>query len=790
MTHDSTIALALAWYAALTLLAWAVYPALYFAARALPDRGLSLARPVGLLVAVLPSWWLAAAGLAPFGNGVIVAGALAAGVPLWALGLWRSSLAAELRARWRALSVWEIATVGLFLGYVAFRGFNPAIAFTEKPMDFAFLNSAIHATRMPPPDPWYAGEPINYYYLGYVLMAAVARLSRVPATVGFNLALATLFATATVAAAGAAANVARALAPASQRRAIAAGALGALLLVGIGNLVTPLRFLSDPSGTLAAPWWQGVGWQASRVIVDHGVGGSPTPRPTINEFPAFSFVLGDLHPHVLALPLFLSSISLAFALSRAMRSRSTPSAWLPPALLAGLLVGALYAANSWDAPTALALTLGGAALSMGTIGRTRLLAASAALAAAAVATAAPFALRYAPSVGGNPEDIPPALLQIPVVRLIARTIGIVAWERSSLAELLKVHGVFCLALVALLAVLWRRVPPSERWSTPGVALFAAGVALVALALHFAALVLFGVPLVLLSWVVARAQVPPPLRFVAFLFWLACLLVLVVEIVFLQDAFGDRMNTVFKVYFQVWSILAVATAVAVPYLVALTRGRLGARVATPVGVVAALLLALAAIYPPLSAYRWDDGFRRWQGLDGLGYLAQSAPDEARAIDWLARRASVHDVVLEAPGCSYGVAEGIPHDRVSMATGVPTVIGWNFHEYQWRSGQPELLEAIAPRAEDVSAIFRDPTSAPARALLDRYGVTYVFVGRLERDGYGGTCNLGPPYPAASLASFEGLGWDRAFASGDVVIYHRPASASAGPPLIDPKSRAMLR
>ncbi|MDI3341044.1 MAG: DUF2298 domain-containing protein [Sphaerobacter sp.] len=781
MSLTESLTQALVWYAVALGLSVLLYPLVYRAAPGLPDRGLSLAGPLGLLAAVIGPWWLSAAGLTPFSDPLLALVPLAVGTALWAHELRRGELVPFLRAARRALAALQVLTLVLFLGYVVFRGFNPDAAYTEKPMDMAFLNSAIHTERMPPPDPWFAGEPINYYYLGYVLMAALARLSGTAPGVAFSLSLATVFAYATTAAAGTAANLVRA--GGGHRRAAAwlAGALGALFLVGIGNLVTPLRFLQEPRATLRAGWWEGVGWQASRVIVDHGVPGSSGPRPTINEFPAFSYVLGDLHPHVLAYPFFIATIALAFGLFRsAGGDPSTPRARLwAAAIPAGAVVGSLYALNAWDAPSAFALT-GGALLIGAGACRRRAYPAIMALAVAALITALPFAVAFTPGVGLSPELIPAPIRDLPVLGRLVRTIGVVIWPRSSAISLLTVHGVFLAISGLLLAALLPWTPRPRRVS-PGLLVGAVlAVAVLAFVARFAALVVIGLPLAALLVLLRTGRGDPALRATIALLAAAWALVLVPEVVFLQDAFGDRMNTVFKVYFQVWAMLAVAGAAALVLALPLLRARLGTAPAAAGAAIIAALVIGAALYPPLSAYRWTDGFREWRGLDALAYIGRADPAEGAALAWLAAHAEPGDVVLEAPGCSYGVARGLPHNRVSMAAGLPTVIGWGAHEYQWRGGRPDQVAGITQRQADVNAIYRDPESPLARTLLESYRVRYIYVGSLERVGYAQGCEVGPPYPDSSLAAIERLGWERVFAENGVAIYERPREASeAGRP-----------
>jgi uncharacterized membrane protein len=101
-----------------------------------------------------------------------------------------------------------------------------------------------------------------------------------------------------------------------------------------------------------------------------------------------------------------------------------------------------------------------------------------------------------------------------------------------------------------------------------------------------------------------------------------------------------------------------------------------------------------------------------------------------------------------------------------TGVPTIIGWDFHEVQWRGGQPDLSAEIGPRAADVAAIY----SEPASTLLDEYDVTLLYVGSFERYGAGPACEKAGPYPTVLDPAFPGPGWEEVFASGDARIYRR--------------------
>src|SRR3954469_18371592 len=185
---------------------WAFIPAVSWLCRALPDRGATLARPIAVLAAVYPAWLLASLRVTPFSGSVVTAVLIVAAVLGWALVI-RQQL--DDRTWLRSLVLVEGVSLLLFAAYAWLRGYTPQILGTEKPMDVAFLASSARALTIPPSDPWFAGQSINYYYLGYLIHGAIARLARVAPEIGFNLALATIFSTTAVAAFGIAWNVVR-----------------------------------------------------------------------------------------------------------------------------------------------------------------------------------------------------------------------------------------------------------------------------------------------------------------------------------------------------------------------------------------------------------------------------------------------------------------------------------------------------------------------------------------------------------------------------------------------------
>ena len=223
----------------------------------------------------------------------------------------------------------------------------------------------------------------------------------------------------------------------------------------------------------------------------------------------------------------------------------------------------------------------------------------------------------------------------------------------------------------------------------------------------------------------RVSVSPDL-FAVIMIGLALILTLVPEFVYLRDMFGTRMNTVFKFYYQAWLLLALASAYGVSRLA--ERGvalwlKLPALILTGVLILGSLWYPLAAI--PSKA----DNFQGEPTLDGLAYLRRNSPSDVAAIAWIRSNVAPDAVVLEATGGSYS-PEGA--GRISMSTGNPTLLGWDFHERQWR-GNEGYDKFAAGRPEVIEQIYRTARTEDLPRLLEQWGVDYVLVGGLERNKY---------------------------------------------------------
>lgn len=828
---------ALAWWIASSLLGALALPYVFVVFNRLPDRGLAFARPFGLLLTAYLLWMGAVVGLVPNGRGAALLAALAVGFgAIFIFKREQVPLLAFLRSERRTILAYEGVYLLAFMAWALIRAYNPQLDTTEKPMDLAMLNSTARSASLPPLDPWLSGFTVNYYYFGYLMMATLNHLAGTETAVGFNLALAFLFASAGVAVMGLVAN----LVALSRRdgpgvavidaRALRYGVLAIVLLLVAGNLVGVLEMLrahgfdargfwewvnlkkggDAPGGGLALlgvppgdqvyqsttwyptdNWWW---WRATRVI-DTIVNGQSADY-TITEFPFFSFLLGDLHPHVMSLPFVL--LALGVCLQAFLQPAAGLGEWLERRrlqLAASVLVfGSLGFINGWDLGPYLGLFFASLAVrawldhGWGNLSAWRAyLGLAFGLGLGAVLAYAAFYLPVgwqvvqargaaAPANAGPPIAFwtGPATRPLDFVLFwfvaIVTCGGLLMAATRRFANSLTSFSVVLLAGAVLIWVAfegWGLVsgtanPASNpfrlaaRWWLAGPLLVAGALLLhrqpVAAALPPEAetapaeeperapvLVAAGgidepgAPTVD-ERAVARPPVPPApderaappmpdaVRFVLGLVAAALTLLLLCELVFVRDVFANRMNTVFKLYYQAWTWLAVAGAFGAAFVAGGLRAP-GRRMWT--GAVG-LVLALCLVYPLAAIPSKTEAFKGPATLDGLAYLGQSQPNELQALRWLANRPADGEVVLEATGNPYSF-----FGRASTASGIPSVLGWAGHEVQWRGSDAAFRE----RATDIDTIYNAGDKNAVQSLLDKYRVTYVYVGSLETGKYPG-------------------------------------------------------
>ncbi|MCL5999834.1 MAG: DUF2298 domain-containing protein [Chloroflexi bacterium] len=593
----------------------------------------------------------------------------------------------------------------------------------------------------------------------------------------------------------------------------AAGLLAAVFVVGLGNL----RELD-----VIMPAWQKLGGIDTGVptlvaSIDgftKWIGGAELPiypnwpywnptRPTaslpvdavqIAEFPLFTFLYADLHAHMMAMP--IAYLALAFALAFAAGARRWPAIALGAAV-----VGSLWPTNSWDYPVYLLVCLAALVIDAlhapdqrATVSDVilRLLRVLPVLAVFAILTRA-FFIPYLENYGAAYNSIEP-------------------WtnERTPLGIYLTIYGLFLVPLVIYL--LWGIIR-NYRFSQ---ARFMAGLVFGLIALLAAAvLATLGAPIIIvalpLTALAFLAALMPGTTSQARLLWLltagAFALTIFVELFTLRGDIG-RMNTLFKFYIQAWLILGVTSAVLVIWL--FDRFAETRRQQTPaaqwvrVGLQplfsAALVffVLLAAAYPLFAIpakirdrYVTDAP----KGLDGMAYMTRTVRtednngkslnfplmDDYLAIKWMQDNVKGSPVIIEGTTGPNMYRWG---DRFSIYTGLPSVVGWQWHQRQQRAALDDRI--VYDRDTDLVTFYATTDISEALTIIRRYKARYVIVGALERTYYD---EAGiPKFDALAKNGFLRVAYQNAGTTvyeinTDVVFAHTalmdaPTSADAAP------------
>lgn len=834
------------WWVVTGIFGWLAWPVGFWLFRRLPGRGYAFSRTLGLFLASYLFW--AGCSLHSLQNdsgGILLALLTLAGVSAWLVfrpGGKKDEIRLWILQHRRLIVTSELLFAVCFVGWSALRAFAVGKIMPvggEKFMEIAFLNGILNSQFFPPLDPWLSGYAISYYYFGYVMMALLTRLTGALPAVAFDLYDALLFA---LGACGAFGLVYELVSSTDHDRkgTLPAALTGAVFTVTLGNWQGFLEILYT-RGWLPFSWaaWLGVpnfpgaaqvtgtfnpgsfwgwGWRASRVLSDSTLSGETIDLNPITEFPAFSFLLGDNHPHVLALPFSLLGAAIAFQVLRMALSREELHPWR--GIVTGWIAGGLLFLNTWDYPITLGLILAawlaGSGLSTGLFSNAALrstLRLGLICLASGIFFYLPFFSGFSSQAGGIlPHLLPPTRLTQylimfgPFILVLAgflsaswaqeclrsgrrvafrRWLG--WWSRLVLALLFLFLVLLALAALilwldaarggnlsaALLPILEGRSPAEAAFLAVAYRLRRPGVLLLLTGL----LSLAGVSLweALERGKRAPADEASPLHppspdpgliFARLLAMGGLALTLVVEFFYLRDGFGVRMNTVFKFYFQAWLFMSTASAYGVWWLFRNGHRAVGALPALALKTVALIGILAGMAFPIGGIISRTGGFSAAPSLDAASELRRDHPEDWAAIDWLlTQRAdgASPPVLLEAPGKSYTYA-----GRMSAFTGFPAVLGWAIHEMQWRGAYTEQ----ARREEGTARVFTAPASPEAQQWLRTWQVEYIILGEAEHAYIRERCSRveQPCNPDQVESEFARL-YRPVFQQGQTTVYRLP-------------------
>ncbi len=691
------------------------------------DRGAGAVRYLVLFLAGYLSWLLA---LADIGRGAFW-GALALVALAGAAGWWRwhTETLAWVRANGRLLLMLEVVGVALYVALLVFRGYTADIAdLGDKYMDLAIVNTIVQQPQVPPQHMWFAGHPLNYYYLGHWILALLVVVSGLPS---YNLAIVTTPLLAVLCVQCCITLVAT---------AVPAGRGGRWSLVGACLLLF--------CGSLNVAWYGvanwGDEWQRPFTAshISPPLADALKPRGNQFEMPAVGMLWGELHAHVLGIPVLL--VGLALLMQRHVQPRAVAGpAWY---VLFAVVLGSNAMINSWQYP--LLLLVWGAVVGRRWLLDERkrrvgpLLLEMVLVAGGSLLAILPFLLTFEPfsTVADTTfQPLPPPLGRILVWSPVGTTLrGLVL---SVGLPLILAGG----AAVALLR--------GGGWRWLGAALL---VGLLSALYRPVGVVL--VPLVVAGGGLGlRAE--RGASFGGILLAIAALTLVACDYGMIPDYTHSRSTTIFKFYLLAWVLLSLAA----PLLLSALLQRMAPRRWPRILVVGVLVFLLAAgsVYPLLRGRQWIRHHGdRWWGLNALAQIEAYAPDEAAALHWM-RQQPGHAPLLEAVGTR---KEGPPLQpaRFSALTGRPTPMGWAGYVSLWHNyGQnPQAQQDIRDTLALLSEFAETGSGQQLQILMQRYQLEYVVWGTFEQQ-------LWSDAAAATLSHQTPLRWQ----SGAVRIYGRP-------------------
>jgi YYY domain-containing protein len=820
----------LVWLLAVEGMALAALPLSLMLFKRLPDRGYLLSKPLGLLFVGDPAWLVVSLKLVHFEQSTLLV-LLALLFFVSAAVILRNAreIGGFVRQNWRLILFCEAVFLAAFFFSREIRMLNPDLWHParggEKPMDLAYFTAVTRSTTLPPYDPWFAGGYINYYYLGQFFSAVITKLTTVPPEIAYNLVVPTLFAFTVAGAFSVTYNLA-AFARGLMRRGpgfrrlppwslYAAGLLGAFLVAlagnldGFGQLSDRLSLVSSYHLATGIPIFDGLVNSAGGLwqVLFHGAALQPfdfwrpsrmmPPQISITEFPEFSFLFADLHAHMIAIPFEVLAIAVAAALALGPRGeRSHWREWALVALMA-LVVGSLRWINSWDYPTfmliaAASLLIGERRVEGGFLKTGLRLAAKAVLLVAlSYLFYKPFSDNYiAPVAGLGPTpDVTPPHQYAAHFGVFLFLIG--GWLLYSLGRVWKSSP------LAILPKMFDNGPEGadaqERFIKKQVWLaFALGIAgatvILSLGLYAQGKELIALILPVLVYVTYlavrefRLQRPDGgLRlFLLMLVGLGLGLSAGVDLVIVKPDI-ERMNTVFKFYLHIWIVYAIVSSFAAWYLLFVAwrpRRKLSAAgfVVPAFGKAALAVLLFGALLYPLFATpaRVDDRFNGLAPtLDGEAFMTKAVYDDQHGdidlskdlegIEWMRQNVQGTPTIVEGRTDLYRWGS-----RFSIYTGLPTVLGWDWHQTQQRG---ELSFLVAQRVDAVSNFYNTTNVNDALKFLQQYQVKYVIVGEVEK----------LYYQKAGLLKFDnGLNGrlTKVFSNSDLSIYEVGSTSAVAP------------
>lgn len=599
----------------------------------------------------------------------------------------------ELKLKWKIFLFEEIIFfIGIaFWSYI--RAHEPSIHGLEKFMDFGFINSILRSSYLPSPDMWFTPLPINYYYFGHFIAALITKISLLPSFITYNLMIATIFSFTFCLSASLLINFF------TEKKIIktsfTAGLIGGIFVAFGGNLHTIYSLFLPYNTDKPLPFWA-LGFALNTFPNGYWYPNATRFIPfTIHEFPLYSFVVSDLHGHVSDIPFVFLTIALIYILF--LEKKISKSL----IILISLLLSIMYMTNAWDAfiyfllvffsivlintkllkteqSKTVVLKIGFISTKIKQIANIKLFIVEnikyvAGILILFVVFSLPFSANFKPFVSGIGVICAPSFL-IKIQKIGPFLFEADHCQRSQFYQLLILYGFFYFFAISFIIFLTTKI---------------------------------------------KKQITRTDIFVLFLIIISTLLIFIPEFFYVKDIYPAhyRANTMFKLVYQSFIMLSISCAYILIRILHTKRNML-------FYCLSIIIILPVLIYPYFAVKSYYGDLKKYLGIDGISYLKTQLPEDYNAILWINKNIKKQPVILEAQGDSY-----TDYARISSNTGLPTVLGWTVHEWLWRG----TYDIPAPRIEEIKTLYESHDINKTLDLLQKYKVSYVYVGGLEKQKY---------------------------------------------------------
>ncbi len=703
---------AIIWWLSLLLITAVFYPLTAVLFRNFRDGGWIFSKTIGIAVSGWLLWYLSSMKLMKFtrtGCLIVIAICLILNIALWWF-YWRKQKLTVDYGKISSAAVTELMFFIFFIIWCYLRGFKPEAYGTEKFMDYGFMTTMMRAEYMPPEDLWLSGNSINYYYLGQYLATYLTKLSGVIVGKGYNFMLMTLAALGFVMPYSIIANVSQTYIvdrfKDKWRRfrvvPVITGSLAGVAVSLSANMQFPIykwviprlreflgidKAMTSLGYTFDAYWFP----NATRYI-----GYFPeTKDKTIHEFPIYSFVLGDLHAHVINIIFVLTVVALLYAWLLYRRKVTEidfkKETFHPAIILIGFFIGLFHMTNYWDFP--IYFVVSGAVILFSNAVKYKFklktLYLTAAQAAVVLLVSQLVCLPFTISFNNISAGIRLAVDHTPLYQLI------ILWG-------LPVITVIVYLFNRIIKQKKENVFRDEQGEVKGNRLY-----------------------------IFIEKLNMNDMFILVLGLCAIGLVLIPELIYVKDIYtGDykRANTMFKLTYQSFIMFGMAMAYIMVKLLLFERKK-KYRIFS---VVMLCLLFSTSLYFFEASKAWFGDYLNPSGyktLDASAFIENESTDDFILTKWLNENVTGMPVTLEVNGDSYTYRE-----RVSVITGLPTLLGWKTHEWLWRSDETAAYPAeLTQREEVIKTIYTSQDRAEILELIEQYDIEYIYVGKLENEAF---------------------------------------------------------